>query len=423
VINIENSGVNMESKVRKFNDYLLGIFLIIMPFSNKVIPIINISIKSDLILFIFFLLFFFRVAVYKNEGRVFLKYLKKSSSSFFLLFLISLCFIMFFSISYSAFQVTAVKESFRFFTYVILMIIIGYDYCEEKWIKPLVNLILIVVIIQCIIGIIQFSTGLFMISEFSTESYSFNKIHGTFENPNTYAGFLVLLFYPIALYSFQKIFKEKKYSYFIVITLILVNLAFTMSRNGIIGIVSGGIILAIIYDKRAMYGVGALGIIGAIVLRSRNIFNMALNDGRLKLWKCAVKMIKDNPIKGIGNGNFRETYNIYRIYYPEVRFHSFLNMPPHNSFLKVWSELGITAIIIFISIILFGGKCVYLCGKECKDSVSRLFFTGFMCSFIGFLIMNMSDDLLFVPKLTTYFWLFTALAWGYEQRRMSDDKR
>ncbi|MCM1992505.1 O-antigen ligase family protein [Oceanirhabdus seepicola] len=413
----------METKLKKINDYLLGIFLIIMPFSNRVIPIINVRIKSDIILFMFFLLFFCRIVIFKDERRVFLKYLKKSCSSLFFLFLLALCFIMFLSISYSAFKVTAVKESCRFLTYVILMIIIGYDYCEEKWIKPLINLILLIVIIQCIIGIIQFSTGAFMISDFSTEAYRFNKIHGTFENPNTYAGFLVLLFYPIAVYSFQKIFKEKKYSYVIVIMLIMVNLAFTMSRNGVIGIVCGGVILAIIYDKRAMYGVGALGILGAIVLKSRNIFDMALNDGRLRLWKCAGMIIRDNPIKGIGNGNFRETYNIYRIHYPEVSFHSFLNMPPHNSFLKVWSELGITALIIFMSIILFGGKSVYLCAKECKNSICRLFFTGFMCSFIGFLFMNLSDDLFFVPKLTTYFWMFTALAWGYEQRRMSNDKR
>ncbi|WBW99451.1 O-antigen ligase family protein [Oceanirhabdus sp. W0125-5] len=413
----------METKLRKINDYLLGIFLIIIPFSNKVVPIINITIKSDIILFTFFLLFFIRMVILRNERRRFQEYLYNRCSSIFFLFLIALCFLMFLSISYSAYKVTALKESFRFFTYVILLIIIGYDYCEDKWIKTLINLIVLVMIIECVIGIIQFSTGLFMIRAFSKEICGFNKIHGTFENPNTYAGFLVLLFYPIAVYSFQKIFIEKKKRYYILLLLILINLVLTMSRNGIIGIVVGGLILAIFYEKRAMYGVGVLGVLGAIVLKSRNIFDISLNETRLKLWKCARLIIRDNPIKGIGNGNFRETYNIYIRHYPEVSVHSALNMPPHNSFLKVWSELGIISIIIFISILLYGGKSIYLCAKKCNNSIARLFFTGYMCSFLGFISMNMSDDLFFVPKLTTYFWVFTALAWGYDQRRNSNDKR
>ena len=133
--------------------------------------------------------------------------------------------------------------------------------------------------------------------------------------------------------------------------------------------------------------------------------NQELNFG-----KQLLMMIKEHPILGVGNGNYVTRYNEYVSKYKEFKYYDYKNYPSHNSYLKVQSELGIIGIVSFLGIVviaLFRVKKLY---STTTDNFHKAFYMGVMASMVAFLFMNLSDNLFFVPKATTYFWFLLATA-------------
>jgi len=72
---------------------------------------------------------------------------------------------------------------------------------------------------------------------------------------------------------------------------------------------------------------------------------------RLTIWKSAGLMIQNNPLFGIGPGNFQEKYLEYQKY-----FSSYLEWSaphPHNVFLAFWLESGFVGLIGFIILLIY----------------------------------------------------------------------
>lgn len=410
----------MREKIDKMSRVIFYTLLFILPFCNRRLPVVGGFLKSDIVLFGLFIVSFSKVIFIKCERDKIKRFLIDAFKSSYFLCLMAVAIAMAISIGYSgAFKILALKETIRFCTYIILSLVCAYDFSEGRDIRRIFDIIKWTALIQCCIGIIQIFSDFLMLPEFSatTSNYTFNKIHGTFSNPNTFAAFLVIAFFPVLISSLREIRSKKECYRLIIPILILINITVTMSRNGLMGIVTGIIFLGVVYHKKLIYFVFAGGTVCAtFLLSSRKFIDMAQDDFRISIWKYAFKMIKDNPIKGIGNGCFREMYNIYRSKYPHISVRATLNMPPHNSFLKVWCENGIFVLVLFI-----GAMCV--CGKwildlvKIKGNEERVFFIGIGCSFFAFMVMNLSDDLFFIPKLTSYFWVFAALIWGNMLRR------
>ncbi len=70
---------------------------------------------------------------------------------------------------------------------------------------------------------------------------------------------------------------------------------------------------------------------------------------RLGYWDASIKMIARNPF-GVGLSNFEENYPIYQApWATEVR-------KPHNSYLAIWSELGIAGLTVFLLILILAAR-------------------------------------------------------------------
>ncbi|MGH4139654.1 O-antigen ligase family protein [Clostridium sp.] len=165
--------------------------------------------------------------------------------------------------------------------------------------------------------------------------------------------------------------------------------------------------LTLIYSIKWIFTLGGFAIlisfIPSVAQRIEGTVDLHQNELRIKLWKTALYMIRDHPILGIGNGNFVTRYNEYVGKYSELKYYAYKSYPNHNSYLKFQSELGILGILSFLGIItttLFRIKKLY---SITRDKFYIPFYTGVMASFIVFLFMNLSDNLFFVPKVTTYF--------------------
>lgn len=113
----------------------------------------------------------------------------------------------------------------------------------------------------------------------------------------------------------------------------------------------------------AFVSVGLVGIcIFTIANREKfpRIFDKKSSLERLGLWENSKEMIKENPVLGVGAGNWQihfPKYGMDKFLTPEVKNGITTFQRPHNDFLWVCCEMGIIGLIaygcIFISIIYY----------------------------------------------------------------------
>lgn len=194
-----------------------------------------------------------------------------------------------------------------------------------------------------------------------------------------------------------------------------VSMVLTFSRNAWLAFVLGIFIFVLFYNWKAIilpFLGGGLALLIPAVRNRLGDFSIIFEDPRIKMWKTAVKMIKDHPILGVGNGNYVSLYGEYVARYPELMYYHNTRFPSHNSYLKVQSELGILGIIFFITILVGAfNKLKKFISTE-KEGFYKVFYKGFLISGIVFLFMNASDNLFFVPKVSMYFWIMVAICEG-----------
>ena len=70
---------------------------------------------------------------------------------------------------------------------------------------------------------------------------------------------------------------------------------------------------------------------------------------RMVLWKHTIELIKDRPLLGFGTGGFEEAYRQKIKDNPD--WEKNIMHDPHNQFLKIWVEMGIFGLIIFLGML------------------------------------------------------------------------
>ncbi|MGH4119868.1 O-antigen ligase family protein [Clostridium sp.] len=332
------------------------------------------------------------------------------------IFLVILFAMMLVSTIYALDKKLALTESARFLTYIFMYFIIKYELNNKKKINILLKCYVVTSFVLCSIGIVQYFTGFALEGQFLTayESGKSVRIAATLYNPNAYGAYLILIIFPVIMLGVYEKNKYKKIIYILLSLLILTNILMTYSRNAELGFVLGLLVLTVIYSYKLIFALGGFGVIicfiPSVFQRIKSITDMSGNVIRIKLWKTALMMIKEHPILGVGNGNFVTRYNEYIFKYKELRYYSYRNFPAHNSYLKVQSELGIIGIASFLGVVIAALLRIRKLYIKTKDTFHKPFYMGVMASLIAFLFMNLSDNLFFVPKATTYFWFLLATA-------------
>ena len=332
------------------------------------------------------------------------------------IFITILLGIMIASTIYAVDKGLALSESLRFVSYVFMYFIIKYEFNNKKKINILLSCYIFISFVLSCIGIVQYFTG-FALAETFKRTYGFGgsiRLTSTFSNPNAYGAYLILIIFPAIMLSIYEKNKTKKIVYISLSILVITNLLMTFSRNALLGFVLGLLVLSLIYSIKLIFALGGFGIliffIPPVFKRIIGIVNLSQNELRIKLWKTALMMIKEHPILGVGNGNYVTRYNEYVSKYKELKYYSYKNYPSHNSYLKVQSELGLIGIVSFLGVIVMALIRVKKLYSTTTDKFHKAFYIGVMASMAAFLFMNSSDNLFFVPKVTTYFWFLLATA-------------
>ena len=262
------------------------------------------------------------------------------------------------------------------------------------------------------------------------------RAHGTFGQPNPFAGYLVL-FFPIAfaLWAFGDLEARlpwiRSFTGLVVIVLGSALLA-SLSRGGLLGM-AGAVLLVLLLGSRATrritLAVGAavlsLAIVAGLALPGQvtepaldaalaavNVRTVASTPvtpenwsvlERLSQWHAGIRMFQDNYLTGVGVGN-------YDAYYPEVALPNW-QQPlghAHNLYLNIAAESGLLGLgaylVLVLAIVCLGRRALH----NRHDRAVRALAVGILGGLTAYSIHSIFD-MLFVQGVGVLLGLLLAL--------------
>ncbi|MHB1406860.1 MAG: O-antigen ligase family protein [Desulfitobacteriaceae bacterium] len=400
----------------KMLDYLVHILLYLYVFLLPFLPLsvggLTIPVSGDTVLAAVFGVFSLNLFFPTARKRL-LQAFRSARPGLLEIFLVLMSVIMLFSVSYAMERKLALSESVRFISYVLLYLMIKYDSSSLSFLKKLLASYLTSAALLCLIGIYQFFVQPEFLQQWVTAGGTIVRVPAAFGNPNSFGAYLVLVLFPVLMLAFTQRKHISGLVYSFLSLLLILNIIFTGSRNALLGLILGCLVLVFVYNWRVIMAFVLLApalLLPQVSTRLHDVGNISQNMSRVRLWQTALKMIKDHPVWGVGNGNFVSYYDLYIAKYPELAWEDWKRYPVHNSYLKVQTELGIGGSVSLLGILISAWLTVRKTAKSVSDPALSSFFTGFLASIPAFYFMNFSDNILFVPKVASYFWLVLAVA-------------
>ncbi len=138
----------------------------------------------------------------------------------------------------------------------------------------------------------------------------------------------------------------------------------TFSRGGMVAL--GVVILAgCVYAGKSRPAFVALVIsvvlVGSVFLHDTTSgavqrLTSTSTSGRADIWKVGLRMVKANPVVGVGSGNYMIAEPHYLLVAPgEIKATDFIidnPYPAHNIYLEVLAEMGVIGLALFLSVIV-----------------------------------------------------------------------
>lgn len=342
---------------------------------------------------IFFLILFFSLLKIYINGKI--NFTSKIEIPVFFLFLS-----VFLSTYFSKYQRISLEE----FSQIILYILLFFSVINYPDSKSILKIMVFVGVIISLIGIFQyiFFKG------------NVRQIYSTLENPNIFAGYLILITF------LSLIFYERKiYRFYLFIFLISIFLSF--SRAGYISSIVG---IFLFYGlsknlfKKWWFYISGLMLIVLIFTSTFFYFERAKPSiqERILIYKSTFRMIRESPIL-IGNGisTFSVIYPkyIYNQYIPGVgynRFHSH----SHSTYLNIFYEGGIFYLFSFLFFLITILKILIKNRNNFNNAL--------LTSIISFLTFSTFDYLLNIFVINLIFWTILAIAVRYNVKSFKEIK-
>jgi putative inorganic carbon (hco3(-)) transporter len=237
----------------------------------------------------------------------------------------------------------------------LCFVIICTVYCLKNK-KDLRWLLLILFIFTAIVSVYE-SVRYLIDFEHQTESNLADFRLAYFGSPITLGEIkmLVLLLIVPFILSREKFILNRWVFVFLSIP-ILLSLYFTNSRNAMLGLFAGLVVIGIIKHRYFLTAFIASVIIFLyaapypITVRVDSIIQLdhPSNKARIVMWETALKMIKDKPITGFGDVDILSIYKTYKI--PE--FHA-EGSHMHSNIFHIPVMYGITGLIIWLAMMIY----------------------------------------------------------------------
>lgn len=220
----------------------------------------------------------------------------------------------------------------------------------------------------------------------------YSRASGSFGDPNYFAlALIVCIAFTLCLY---RLYPEHGRLLAGIAVVLCFNLLLTSSRGGILGFGAMFVMFLKGSRKRATYITIAVGMAATLAvlipettvnrLLSKDRDSQGSTEHRMRLIKTSLRMIEDNPLTGVGYGNYKQ----YSIKYSpeETRF----ALIAHNSYLSVAAELGLPLLVLFIGLLVSSYVAInriisIVKGNDRLENVSlsiKIAFSGYCISIV-----------------------------------------
>jgi O-antigen ligase len=222
------------------------------------------------------------------------------------------------------------------------------------------------------------------------------------------------------------------------VVLFLAGIIYTVSRGGLVALfvaLIAACLLAGRWRGRTLV-VTALGLMTLVIyfasfagLDARDrVTTVEGGSGRTDIWKVGWRMVEDEPIRGIGSGNFPIS-SIHYLLQPGVleRDEFIIDTPKvaHNTYLQILAELGIVGFALFLTIIGFAIRCALKAAQwfgRAGDQHMELFARGMIVALVGIL----AADFFISEQFGKQLWLLLGLGpalYGVARRTYPEGKQ
>lgn len=162
----------------------------------------------------------------------------------------------------------------------------------------------------------------------------------------------------------------------------------------------------------------ALLVAGLVPLQGKTagFFNRGLQSAveRTVIWQSSLQMIRDNPLLGVGPGNFAEQYQTKYIL-PEAQERK-TQPHSHNNILAVWSEMGSVGLLTFLGLFSYIIRHFWRQTSLTGDK-SRLW--AVLLATLGFQLHGLSDyTFLSFPTVIQTYWFLVGVFWNHPYTNM-----
>lgn len=299
----------------------------------------------------------------------------------------------------------------------ILLYFIGLNMVKEKdSFKKVLFLISLVTFIIALMAIIEF------IRRGDRGSIEYSRIGGVFENPNMLSAFLIYnMFFFLSFFLYY--FRNFKYWLLLIPFLACCRaIMFTFSRGAYLAF--GFALLAVTFFKNKtffiLFSILLLFMISnpaflpesvqarlASTFGGNKVISTNTEDitdssatSRILVWKGALEMIKEHPLFGVGQGMFPHLIGKYV---------PLGGMDAHNTYLIIAAEMGVPALLVFLTILfmLIKNSCWLL--RKTEDRYFKAFALGMLGLVFGLIMANMFGSRLNFEEVSSYFWLLSGM--------------
>lgn len=300
------------------------------------------------------------------------------------------------------------------FMYLIFMI---NEVKTEEQLHGVIVAVSVAATILALYGIYQYIVGVDVKKEWvdtSSNSAIRARAYSVFGNPNIFAEYLVMAI-PLTVGIFWSTKRDGVRLLFLAMFLLQVaSLFMTMSRGGWLGLAVAAFVFVCLVRKELLLlaiplmGAGVFFVPASIVNRFMTIFNFADSSTsyRFKIWEITETMIHDHFLVGLGLGHlpFKMIFEQYIRTMPI--YHA------HNTFLQVFAEMGVIGFVLFMIFIvsIFVNLARYPLKSE--NCYVKIMGAAVASSFAGMLFHGLFENIFYMTKITTTFWLLLAVTFA-----------
>ena len=239
-----------------------------------------------------------------------------------------------------------------------------------------------------------------------------NRLQAFYSSPNYLAMFLAPgVFFGIYFLIKYALQKKTWWFWFHLFSLIclLAALFLTYSYGAWLAVFMSILITAIftLYNKKTVFAAIVFAIIFSTLIFQTNTekFSGIFSErsswvSRLTIWKSSLLMLKENPLLGIGPGNFQSKYLEFQKYFPP--YLEWAVPEPHNIFLAFWLQSGLLGLIGFLLLLCFVFKNIWSILKNKKDA---LLVAPLFMFFVYIVLHGLIDTPFWKNDFAFVFWL------------------